>query len=337
MSKNKSKDSQSFMYQITINNPIDYGFTHEKIKENLVTDFKTLEYFCMADEKGTTFHTHIFVCFTSRVRFSKVKKSFPESHIESVKGSITNNIDYIKKSGKWENDTKHGTSIKDSYEEYGEIPANNKGKLRDMQELYNMIIDGWTNAEIIATNQDYILQIDKLDKVRTMVLTEKFKGTRRLDLEVNYFYGDTGSGKTRCVLDEFGDYNVYRVTDYSHPFDSYNCQPIIVFDEFRSSLSIKDMLNYCDIYPLELPARFSNKYACYTKVFIISNWSLEMQYSDLQKTDAESWKAFLRRIHNVKVFSKDKIDTYNSIIDYFNRIEEVSESEQEEISNIFNS
>lgn len=337
MAKGKAKDSQSYMYQITINNPIDYGFTHEKIKENLITNFKTLEYFCMADEKGTTFHTHIFVCFTSRVRFSKVKKSFPESHIESVKGSVTNNIDYIKKSGKWENDTKHGTSIKDSYEEYGQIPANNKGKLTDMQELYNMIIDGWTNAEIIATNQDYILQIDKLDKVRTMILTEKFKGTRRLDLEVNYLYGDTGSGKTRCVLDEFGDYNVYRVTDYSHPFDSYNCQPIIVFDEFRSNLSIKDMLNYCDIYPLELPARFSNKYACYTKVFIISNWSLEMQYSDLQKNDAESWKAFLRRIHKVKVFSKDKIDTYNSTTDYFNRMEEVSKSEQEEIFNLFNS
>ncbi|WP_164880433.1 replication protein [Clostridium manihotivorum] len=313
------KDKQSDMYQITINNPINYGFSHNEIKEILISNFKTLEYFCMADEEGSTFHTHIFVCLTSRVRFSKIKKYFPKAHIEAVKGNVSENIAYIKKSGKWENDTKHGTSIKDSYEEWGEIPSNNKGKLRDMEELYQMVLDGWSNSEIIAKNQDYILQIDKLDKLRTIILTERFKGTRRLDLEVTYCYGVTGSGKTRSVLDEFGDYNVYRVTDYSHPFDSYNCQPVIVFDEFRSSLTIKDMLNYCDIYPLELPARFSNKYACFTKVFIISNWSLEMQYKDLQQIDKESWNAFLRRIKKVKVYYKDNVVSYDSITTYLNR------------------
>ncbi len=327
-------DKQCDRYQITINNPLIYGFPHNQIKETLITNFKTLQYFCMADEECSTFHTHIFVCFTSRVRFSKVKKHFPKAHIEAVKGSVLDNINYIKKSGKWENDVKHGTSIENSYEEWGESPSDNKGKLKHMEELYKMILDGWTNAEIIARNQDYILQIDKLDKLRTLILTEKYKGTRRLDLEVTYCYGVTGSGKTRGVLDEFGDSNVYRVTDYLHPFDSYNCQPVIVFDEFRSSLMIKDMLNYCDIYPLELPARFSNKYACYTKVVIISNWSLEMQYNEIQTHDKETWKAFLRRIHKVKVHSKDEIITYNSISDYFNRdadLEPLSETEQLEL------
>lgn len=62
-----------------------------------------------------------------------------------------------------------------------------------------------------------------------------------------YISGATGTGKTRGVLEKNGYSNVYRVTDYLHPFDSYNGQPVIAFDEFRSSLRIKEMLLFCDI------------------------------------------------------------------------------------------
>lgn len=106
-----------------------------------------------------------------------------------------------------------------------------------------------------------------------------------------YISGATGTGKTRGVLEKNGYSNVYRVTDYLHPFDSYNGQPVIAFDELRSSLRIKEMLLFCDIYPIELPSRYTNKYACYNKVYIISNWSLEKQYYEVQKDDKESWEA----------------------------------------------
>ena len=52
------------------------------------------------------------------------------------------------------------------------------------------------------------------------------------------------------------------------------------------------MLNYLDIYPIKLPARYCNKQACFTKIFIISNWELERQYQELQVTDKESYNAF---------------------------------------------
>lgn len=312
-------DKQSEMYQLTINNPDKENLTHEVIKKILINNFKTLVYFCMADEKGSCLHTHVFICCSSRVRFSMVKRHFPTAHIESVKGTVSENIAYIKKSGKWETDLKHETQISGTFDEYGTPPPDSKGKSEEMTELYNMVIDGLTNAEIIAINQDYILHIDKLDKLRTTILTDRYKNTRRLDIEVVYCYGVTGAGKTRSVLDEFGDSNVFRVTDYQHPFDGYNCQEVIVFDEFRSSLPLKDMLNYCDIYPIELCARYSNKYACYNKVFIISNWKLERQYAELRKDDLESWRAFLRRIHKIKIYKKDEVIEFDSVEEYFNR------------------
>lgn len=331
----QAKDTQSNKYQITINNPSDYGYTHEKIFEVCRDSFKTLVYLCMADEQGSTFHTHIFVCFGSRVRFSKVKKHFPKAHIEKCKGTVSDNVNYIKKSGRWKDDEKHGTKIDGSFEEWGTRPPDSRGKRGDMTELYQMVADGMTNAEILAENQDYILHIDKIEKLRTMLLTEKYKGTRRLDLRVVYICGTTGKGKTRGVLDEHGDSNVYRVTDYQHCFDGYQCQPVLVFDEFRSSLKISDMLDYLDIYPLELPARYANKYACYETVYIVSNWELEKQYREVQTDSPETWNAFLRRIHEVRVYQEDgSITVYDTVEKYLNRntvFHKLSSMEQLEI------
>ena len=79
-------------------------------------------------------------------------------------------------------------------------------------------------------------------------------------------------------MDRYGDGNVYRVTNYKHPFDGYKGEPVILFDEFRSSLPLPDMLNYLDVYPLMLPSRYADRVACYTRVFIVSNIPLEEQY-----------------------------------------------------------
>lgn len=311
------------MYQLTINAPMEKGYTHGHIIEIIKNNFKTITYFCMADEKGTTYHTHIFIVFSSRVRFSMIKRYFQEAHIEKCRGSVSDNVNYIKKTGKWELDeSRQEKKIEGTFEEYGTQPPDSKGKRKDMSELYQMVMDNMTNAEILAQNQDYILQIDKIDKVRTTLLTEKYKETVRLDLEVIYISGATGTGKTRGVLEKNGYSNVYRVTDYLHPFDSYNGQPVIAFDEFRSSLRIKEMLLYCDIYPIELPSRYTNKFACYNKVYIISNWSLEKQYPEIQREDKESWNAFLRRIHKVVVYAKNgSAKEYGSVKEYMERDE----------------
>lgn len=120
------KDSQSNKYLLTINNPKEKDLTHEEIKKVLVNNFKTLEYFALVDEMGKTYHTHVFVYFNSRVRFSTVKKYFPEAHIDVVKGMVSENIHYIKKTGKWKDSEKAETNISDTFEEYGKRPPDSK-------------------------------------------------------------------------------------------------------------------------------------------------------------------------------------------------------------------
>ncbi len=92
---------------------------------------KTFEFAAMCDEignEGHTQHTHVFICFSSSVRVSSIKKQFKTAHIDVAKGTIQQNIDYIRKQGKWKDTEKADTSVPNTYEEIGERPPENKGK-----------------------------------------------------------------------------------------------------------------------------------------------------------------------------------------------------------------
>lgn len=106
-------------------------------------------------------------------------------------------------------------------------------------------------------------------------------------------------------MEKYGYKNVYRVTDYKNPFDGYKGEDVICFDEFNSSLNIQSMNNLLDCYPLTLPARYSNKQACYTDIYIIANIPLEKQYQLMQYEFFEIYRAFLRRINYIITFKED--------------------------------
>ncbi len=78
----------------------------------------------------------------------------------------------------------------------------------------------------------------------------------------------------------------------------------MVFDEFNGQLKIEQMLNLLDIYPYKLPCRYANKIACYTVVYIISNLSLEEQYTDIQSKYPKQFQALKRRISDVICFNE---------------------------------
>ena len=318
--KKQRKDTQSKKYQITLNNYKEKEYTHERLKY-IISQHQSIIYYCLADEiapQTQTPHIHIFLYAKSPIRFSTMQKMFPQCHIETARGSCVQNRDYILKSGKYANDPKADTSVAGTFEEYGEMPVESgQGSRTDLAVLYEMVKQGMSDYEILECNKDYILNLDKIGKVRQMLKAEEYKDAFR-ELEITYVYGQTRTGKTRNIMDEHGYSNVHRITDYTHPFDSYKGQDVIVFEEFRSSLTIVEMLNYLDGYPCELRCRYHNKTACYTKVFIISNIKLEEQYPFIQETQPATWQAFLRRIQHIKLYyDVGQYDLY-TLADYLN-------------------
>lgn len=301
------KDTQSRKWQITVNNPLDKGFAQEKIQE-IVSGMKSITYWCMADEIGEnqTYHTHIYLHGRGGIRFSTLQKNFTGAHFEMAKGTALQNMEYVSKTGKWADNKKAETSVDGTFHEFGEMPVERQGKRNDLDDLYCMIKDGMTDYEILEQSPDYLLNLDKIERTRQIIIQERFKNEWR-NITTTYIYGNTGTGKTRKVMEEYGYGNVFRVTDYLHPFDGYKGQDVVIFEEFRSSMRINDMLNYLDGYPLELPCRYANKFACFTKVYIISNVSLAQQYTQIQLESYETWLAFLRRIKSVLQYTQDTV------------------------------
>ena len=303
------KNTASRKWQLTFNNPAEHGWTHDRIREVLRT-FPTMCYWCMADEIGAneqTPHTHLFINLApSNCRFSTLKSKFPTAHIEKVKGTSQENRDYILKEGKWKETEKGTTSIPGTFEEFGECPVEQQGKSREVDMILELLKDGANNLEVIEACPSAMKIIDKVERTRSILRDAQYATTWR-ELEVTYIFGKTGAGKTRSVMDKHGYINCYRVTDYKHPFDTYDGQDVIIFEEFRGGLKHGDMLNYLDGYPLLLPCRYFNRQACYTKVFIITNIPPDEQYRNI---DPESQKAFFRRIHKVVEY------TFNGIVEY---------------------
>ena len=296
------KDTRLRRVQLTINNPGE-AWTHEKIKIALET--LNLKYYCMADEVGLqeqTPHTHIyFVTKISAVRFSTVKNLFHTAHIEPAQGTSAENRAYIMKSGdKWAE--KAETSIPGTFEEWGECPIEHPGERTDLAVLYEYIKDGLSNFEIMERNPDYMLNLEKIERARQAIREQQYRETFR-QLETTYIWGPTGTGKTRGVMETHGYCGVHRVTDYTHPFDSYAGEEVLLLDEYASNFRIRDLLNYLDGYPLTLPARYSNRVACYTRVYIISNLCLTKQYPEIQYQSPATYAALLRRIQKVRRYT----------------------------------
>ncbi len=291
------KDPQGRKWLLTINNPLEKGLDHKAIQE-ILTQFPSLLYWCMADEKGETEHTHVFFALEHPTRFSTIKRRFPTAHIDRAEGTAAECRAYIQKSGKWADSDKAETSIPSTFKEWGELPVERQGERTDLALLYGYIKDGLSNFEIMEQNPDYMLNLEKIERARQAVREQQYRETFR-KLEVSYIWGPTGVGKTRSIMEKYSYSGVYRVTDYSHPFDSYAGEDVLLLDEYGSNLKIRDLLNYLDGYPLTLPARYSNRVACYTKVYIISNLCLSKQYPDIQFDSPATFAALLRRIHTV--------------------------------------
>jgi len=232
-------------------------------------------------------HYQIYIENPVSIRFSTLKKKLPNAHIEPRKGSKKEAFDYVTKS-----DTKIGEVFGN-----GDIDlTNEQGKRNDLLEIISELEQGATLDEIrLKYKSQYFMYQNKIKSYLQAILETRFKNIFRT-VTTTYIFGSTGKGKTRYVMDKYGYENVYRITNYTHPFDMYNGQKIVVFEEFRSSLKIEQMLNYLDGYPLTLPARYGDKIACFDTIYIITNIPLASQYTNIQVEQAETYKALLRRI-----------------------------------------
>ena len=233
--------------------------------------------------------------------------ALPISHIDKANGTAQENRDYIRKEGKWAETAKAETRVDGSFVEFGSMPTPAEESAPKMFQLLQDVMDGFATVEIIKNNPGFAFKGRDIDSLRENLQSERYR-TESRKLKVHYLYGDTGTGKTRGIFAKHPAAEICRLTDYGGRtglrFDAYHGQKVLVFEEFHSQIPIEAMLNYLDVYPLMLPARYNDRVACYTVVYITSNIPLDEQYQDIQRYKLETWRAFLRRINTVTEYRR---------------------------------
>jgi len=191
------------------------------------------------------------------------------------------------------------------------------------EKFFERLHNGATNMELQKEFPTLYAQygVDKIEKFRQDYLKEKY-GNEMRDVKVTYIYGATRFGKSTFVRDNHEPKDSRRTTNYkTGTFEGYNAHKVLILDEFTGKVDIETINNILDRFPLELPARYSNRTACFTEVYIISNLPMSEIYKD---APTEVRKAFVERFHNIIFF----YEKYKYRYELENKMRPLTEAEQ---------
>ncbi len=261
--------------QITINDPVKKGFTHEVIKQ--IADYLNVRCMAMVDEigyKSQLLHTHIYFYRNNPIAASRLQKLFPGAHLEKCKGTALENRAYLQKTGTDANIAKAGTQVPGSYFEWGDWPEPAEELNPRMYQLVEMVRQGMTDDEILAQDPSYALSIRNVHDLRESLHGDKFSQEKR-EVVVTYIFGGTQLQRTRYVYEHHDMRDIARHIGGDSKkvyFDEYNGQDVLLVDTL-AGIPVNLLLSMMQGYPMTLPARYRGRVAHYHYLYILEQLS----------------------------------------------------------------
>lgn len=246
-------------------------------------------------EKGESGYRHYQIfAQRGRIRFGTLKKKLSavgldDAHMEPRKGSVSEAVGYCSKEK-----TRDGEGFEFGQIDRHEREDSHQGERTDLARLKARAEAGETVNQILLS-EDGAAAARYLGWLRATCEAAQAKRCRtavREDLEVCYIWGETGTGKTTYVYENEGIGDTYTVTDYAHPFDQYEGERVLLLDEYTGQFSLPVSLKILDKWPVQLSARYANRWAAYTRVWVVSNIPPSELYT---YAPLEQRKAFFRR------------------------------------------
>lgn len=274
MQPSNNNNTRHRSWCFTLNNYTDIEYNSLKNLE--------CKYLIIGKEKGEqgTLHLQGYVQFANARPLSVLKTLNQRAHWEVAKGSALQNKQYCSK----END----------FFEKGKIPE--QGARKDIQQVYANFRKGGRVADLIK-DQDLGFQ--------ALRVAEKLEAYKKLDFDkpkdVYWFWGETGTGKTRSAMDMAKLVDDYWMSGENLKwFDGYYGQPLAIIDDFRKDFcTFHFLLRLLDRYPLRVPVKGGFTEWNPEVVIITTAFPPEGVYST-----REDINQLLRRIKEVKHFTE---------------------------------
>lgn len=264
-------------YLVTLNNPTDEEL--QLIQTIMANQEKNLKYAVIGHEIAPTTgtpHIHVYFHFVNQHSFSSIKKKFPRARIDTCRGSPQQVSQYCKK--------------ENNYKEIGEVPA--QGKRSDIDHIKDVL--------------EYAPRMREVTKVAKSVQAIKFaeyylkyhEPKRDWKPYVKWYWGGTGTGKSRAAFDELGVQESFPCSDSAKWWDGYDAHEGVIIDEMREDFcSLKYFLRLTDRYPFTVQVKGTTRQFLARTIIITSPYPPEKLYRTNEDTNQ-----LLRRLDEIKHF-----------------------------------
>jgi len=269
----------------TINNPNGWDEADiDKLKEASTYGVVGKE----IGEEGTS-HFQGYVRFEHPKTFAQVKAIITRAHIEKQKGTITQAADYCKKDG--------------HFDEWGDAPLD-KDNNKKWKDIIFLAETGNVHAIKDRYPDVYLRYLDKLLSLRirhVSIIQE---------LQNEWWYGETGTGKSRKIWDEYPNHYPKMLNKW---WDGYDDQEIVVIEEWspKNDMTASALKIWADRYPFNAEVKGGViKKIRPRRIIVTSNYTLEQCFER-----AEDIEPLKRRFKQIR-FSKLSWDVDKIMADF---------------------
>lgn len=282
------KQLRNFMF--TWNNPGQALFNNDDVDEAALTAHEYLKiqfedqtiplsFITYGEEYGEegTFHFQGYCELSKRVSFNRVKDIFVGSHLEPRRGTQRQAIEYCRKGGK--------------YISYGEPKI--QGDRTDLQHTKSLL-DANSSVKTLLNDGE----ITTYQGLRLAEALLRYCDTpRNYKPEVLWFYGSTGSGKTRTALRVLP--NAYFKTNVSPKWwPGYDGEEDIIIDDLRPSVvSYLSLLGYLDRYSFQVEDKGITRQFRGRRIIITAPCVPEEMYKEYNEIGDFTYKESMSQLH----------------------------------------
>jgi len=225
----------------------------------------------------------------------------PKCHVEPAYACREHNKNYCGKGEQpheeWVRLRERGPNwgLNAAFYEGGDWESGGQGTRNDITHAVELAKTAPTAWELIEQfPSEYCKYSRGLDRIR--VLAAKRAARQYRPIEVHVLWGDPGTRKT----DQTGlnrDHDVFPVAcGDTFPFDNYDGEGTIVFDDFYGQLRCADMLSWCNGQYGSVTIKGGSAYRAWSKVYITSNTAPDTWYPNVPQNVRA---AFLSRLTTV--------------------------------------
>lgn len=260
-----ARASKSRGWCFTINNPT---FSDALQVEDLK---QTAQYFIVGTERGEdrgTLHLQGYVYFKNACGLARVKQLLTRAHLEAQRGTCNQAIEYCKKDGDWE--------------EWGDKPDHGGG--RTQRERWRQLIELAERGRLDVIRDEFPSEYFRyLERIRSLRKRENVP----LDgaLEHEWWYGPTGTGKSRRLWREYPNHYAKELNKW---WDGYDDEDVVAIEEWapKNECTASFLKVWADRYPF--PAQIkggSLKKIRPRKIIVLSNYTIDQCFPNAEDRD----------------------------------------------------